>query len=663
MELREGRLHLRAPALPVALINATVGLVVWRDGRRLAWVADTLRPDGLAAFWSAVGVSVELRSAEAETGLALTAIIENRGADALALEEIAPLVVQVPDGAVRVGESAADWSVYRNGYQSWSGTRAYRVDEADADPYGAILRESHVDVRHRAARTRGVFRSDLATAIVDRRSGSALGLGFLDGRDFVGAIAVEAPHGRFRRLAAVLDGDGIRLEPGARLELPALWIAAGDDGEAVLAAWAAAMGAGMQARVGRRPPVGWCSWYGYFDRVRETDVLANLAALTAMRDRLPCDYVMVDDGYQRAIGDWLEPNQKFPHGMRWLAARIRAAGFEPGLWLAPFLVRPEAPLFRARPDWFLRTPRGRYRRGCWNPVWGLWSAAYALDTTHPEVLHWLAELARTVVHQWGYRVLKLDFLFAAALPGVRHDASATRAQALRRGLDAIRAGAGEDAFLLGCGCPLGPAVGIVDAMRIGPDVAPAWTTRLSRWLLRGRHGVATAHAVRNTLTRAFMHRRLWINDPDCVIVRDRDTQLTLAEVRSLAAVVALSDGAFVLGDPLAALSAERRALIEEVSRLRGGSMRVPDLFARDPPSLVHCAYEDGDAWAAFNFAGRPGPVALPAPPALPSEPLHELWSGAEITPVDGTLEVAGIPAHGCAVLWARRALPDAPARG
>src|SRR4030095_9268499 len=138
---------------------------------------------------------------------------------------------------------------------------------------------------------------------------------------------------------------------------------------------------------------------------------------------------MIDDGYQRAVGDWLEPNQKFPHGMRWLAERIRAAGFDAGIWLAPFLVRPEARLFRARPEWLLRTASGQLRRACWNPVWSKGRPAYALDTTHPGVLEWLAELARTAVHQWGYRVLKLDFLYAAALPRLRHHADATPAQA------------------------------------------------------------------------------------------------------------------------------------------------------------------------------------------------------------------------------------------
>ena len=79
--------------------------------------------------------------------------------------------------------------------------------------------------------------------------------------------------------------------------------------------------------------------------------------------------------------------------------------------------------------------------------------------------------------RFGYDYLKLDFLFAAAAEGTRHDPGLTRAQTLRRGLEAIRRGAGKKTFILGCGCPLGPAIGIVDGMRIGPDVAPHWERR------------------------------------------------------------------------------------------------------------------------------------------------------------------------------------------
>jgi len=655
VQLRDGRLDLRAAALPVELSGATLGLVIRRGSRRVSWQAEALRADGLSAVWPETGVRLELRSAERDGALIISVSIEHGGAEPVLLEEVVPLLIAA-GGTVRVGENPADWSVFRNGYQSWSGTRPYTLREADADPAASFLRELLVDVRHPAAGRPGVLRSDLVAAIVDRRSGTALGIGFLDARDFFGAVEVEAPRGQLRRFAAVLDGDGVALAPGQRLELPPLWLAAGADGEALLAAWAEAAGETMQARVTARSPVGWCSWYYYFNRVRESDIVANLEALTALRPRLSCDYVMLDDGYQRAIGDWLEPNRKFPHGLRWLADRIRAAGFDAGIWLAPFLVRPEARLFRAQPAWLLRTASGRPRRAAWNAVWSLGRPAYALDTTHPEVLEWLSELARTAVHQWGFRILKLDFLYAGALPGRRFDASATRAQALRRGLQAVREGAGADAFLLGCGCPLGPAVGIVDAMRIGPDVAPFWSSRVSRWLLRDRHGVATKNAVRNTLTRAFMHRRLWLNDPDCLLVRASESALTLDEVRTLAAAIGLTDGLFVLGDRVDTLAEDRLALLESAYGLLGGASRVVNLFAPDPPQVVRSAYAERDVLGVFNLGARPVAATVPVD-GIATATVRELWSGDPLPVRDGRVALPPIPAHGCRLLSCERPVP------
>jgi alpha-galactosidase len=656
--LRDGRLCLVAGNTGVEIAGATVGVSIRRDNQLLRWEADRLEAgeDGAAAVWAETGLRIELRCSVAECELRIEATVEHAGAVAVTLEEVAPFVVS-HGGTVRVGADASAWAVYRNGYQSWSGTRAYGVEEVDRDPPWRFLRDTLGDVRHPAAGRRGIVRSDLVSAIVDRTSGAALAMGWLDAREFFPAVVVEAPGGAVHRVAAVIDADGRRLEPGARLTLPVLWIATGVDGEALLGSWADACGVSMAARVGARAPGGWCSWYYYFTRVTEADVLRNLEALHQLRPRLPCDYVMIDDGYQHAVGDWLEPNEKFPHGMRWLAQQIRARGFDAGIWMAPFIARPESRLFRERPHWFVRTASGRPRAAVWNPMWSLGRPALALDTTNPEVLDWLQELARTVVHQWGYRILKLDFLFAAALPGERCDAGATRAQALRRGLEAIREGAGDSAFLLGCGCPLGPAVGVVDAMRIGADVAPFWTNWLSRWVLRDRHGVSTKNAVRNILTRAFMHRRLWLNDPDCLMVRAAHTALTRDEVQSLAAAIALTDGMFVLSDDVAALPPERLALVEQVLQLSGGRARVVDLFLRDIPELVRCEHPGGELVGVFNFSDHAADRRVELD-HIRAGTVRELWSGTDLSAQDGAVVLPAVPAHGCRLLWLGPSEPE-----
>ncbi len=245
----------------------------------------------------------------------------------------------------------------------------------------------------------------------------------------------------------------------------------GGDASALLEAWAGAGRAGG-ARTGAPFQVGWCSWYHYFHGITEDALRANLA----LSDAWCFDVFQLDDGYQAAIGDWRHTNDRFPSGLEAIAADIAAAGRRPGLWLAPFLAAPDSRVATDHPDWLARDPAGSGPLfGFWNEPWGGGRDGfmYALDTTNPEVLDHLEGLAADLVAM-GYGYLKLDFTFAPSFDGTWHDPSATPARRVRAGFEAIRRGAGDDAFILGCGVPLAPVVGLVDANRIGPDVAPRW---------------------------------------------------------------------------------------------------------------------------------------------------------------------------------------------
>jgi alpha-galactosidase len=201
----------------------------------------------------------------------------------------------------------------------------------------------------------------------------------------------------------------------------------------------------------------------------------------------------------------------------------------------------------------------------------------ALDTTHPEVLRHLESTFRRLRAD-GFDYHKIDFCYAAALAGRRCDPRATRAQALRRGLDAVRAGIGDDAFLLACGCPLGPAVGVVDAMRVSCDTASWWRVR-ARDPGFEEHGSGLANSVQASVLRAPLHRRLWINDADCLLLRPVDTTLTRDQRRLMADVVAGTGGFAVLSDDLGTYGAEEW---ETVDRLRSDRGDDGPLFLADP---------------------------------------------------------------------------------
>ncbi|ELZ47431.1 Alpha-galactosidase-like protein [Halorubrum californiense DSM 19288] len=534
----------------------------------------------------------------------------------------------------------ADARVYRHGYQSWTPTGTLPVGEQfpTEDPDNAPMM------------------NDLAASTDDRVSSYLTGLvegdrgvtaGFLEHDRFCTRFEVDDDDDGVATLRAVCPLEGTLLTPGERVELPPLWLDADRGLREGLAALADRVGERMDARVPETAPTGWCSWYHYFTDVTEADVRENLAELREWG--IPVDVVQIDDGYMEAFGDWRSIADGF-EDMSAVADDIETAGYRPGLWLAPFYVESGADLYDDHPEWFVTEPTDGTREGPGTPVDGGFragSALYGLDTTHPEVLDWLRETVSTVVDDWGFTYLKLDFLFAAALPGERHDAEATRIEAYRRGVEAIAEAAGDEAFLLGCGAPMAPSVGLFDAMRVGPDTDPTWETP-------GESGSQPAlkNAVRNTLTRNVLHRRWWLNDPDCQLVRGT-SDLSGAEREAFAALVAATGGVNVFSDRLAEIDASGRRLLERsIPPATGGE--VIGLDEERFPSRVVCDRPgDGAATVAlFNWADEPSTVRFDAREYGRTDGAgadRVVWDGLSGEVVDGPVVERELPPHGAAV--------------
>jgi len=283
-----------------------------------------------------------------------------------------------------------------------------------------------------------------------------------------------------------------------------------------------------------KAPRVWCSWYSLYKWINE-HVIMN--ALHALGD-LPFDVFQFDDGWQVTHGDW-EPTRKFPSGMSELALRISSTGRTPGLWLAPFMVTKLSSIYRDHPDWLLRDEHGQPV-----PVGITWEGVpYALDTSHPAVLEWLDKLIRKV-RGWGYNYLKLDFLYAGAIPGKRYK-DIPREAAYRNAMQVIREAAG-DAYILACGAPVIPTLGLCDGIRVGPDVSPYWLNRaLSVWL-NNPNDTSTQNAIRTSLHRMWLKPIVNI-DPDVMFFRSKfnwlkpDEQQLLLDLGTISNFKATSD--------------------------------------------------------------------------------------------------------------------------
>jgi hypothetical protein len=314
-----------------------------------------------------------------------------------------------------------------------------------------------------------------------------------------------------------------------------------------------AAGAGPQPH----RPGGWNSWYNYYTRVTAKDILAETEALRS--EGLPLDFVQIDDGWQVAVGDWLGPSARFagdrerrrprpaagpvsPDLMPGLAASIRDSGFVPGLWVAPFVAVRQSTVFRR--GWVHPWTAG------WNPLWG--SSIHALDLSRPEVQDYVREVGDTF-RQWGFGLVKADFLYAAAL---RPWGGRTRAQRMREAMRLLREV--MPGRLLACGVPLASAAGLCDFNRLGPDTAPKWEDSLLAFC-RYRERVSNLNALRTLLGRWFMNGTLFVLDPDVFILGR--SKLSPAERRTLYDVTTTLGGMQSFSDSIARLDLPARDLI------------------------------------------------------------------------------------------------------
>ena len=312
---------------------------------------------------------------------------------------------------------------------------------------------------------------------------------------------------------------------------------------------------------------GWCSWYHYYENIDHDSLSKNAHVLNKSKSKIGFNLCLVDDGYMTSWGDWtsLKPGKFVKEGgMRVLADAIRSKGMQPGVWLAPFACDKNSKLAKEHPDWIIRNDMGRYANSA-----NCGKFFYGLDATNPEVRKHVYDTIHRAVHEWGFNVLKLDFLYASCLAGNgKYDITMSRAEAFYLGLRTIREAAGTETFIIGCGCPLGSAIGFADGMRVSCDTGPTWVPEfpLPHWdngTLPSLKGM-----LRNTLSRSVLGHRWWHNDPDCVLLGDT-TKHTDNEVISAASVVGMTGGMFLLSDDMEKVSDARLSVARKIFPVTG----------------------------------------------------------------------------------------------
>jgi len=409
-------------------------------------------------------------------------------------------------------------------------------------------------------------------------------------------------------------------------------------------------------------PTGWMSWNTYFDQATADDNLAEARIGKEHLQPFGLEHWSIeswqDNSATLPVSNFdnlsLTPSpNKFPLGMKKLADDIRALGFKPGLWTAPFGTG-STNFYLAHKDWFLHNKEGK-------PL-SSWNGKFTIDPTNPELLDHLREIHRIASREWGYEYFKIDGMSGRNHGYCAHFFERPEIRAafkdpacpnpFERCVKAFREGIGEDRVFLACqGHFTGPEAAYADAARTGADIVhpnqpPKWENLLNQ--------------ARCTLNQVFVHNIVFFADPDTLLVGDF---LGIEQARFAATVVALPGQMMFSGDRLAQLKPERMRLLQQA--LPVCDVRPLDLY----PSFsllpvwdlkVRRPFGAWDVVALFNWDENETPVGFAFDElGLDAEAeyaIDEFWTSSFQGVRKGRFELT-VPGHGVRLLAVHRALP------
>ncbi|MBW2091089.1 MAG: alpha-galactosidase, partial [Deltaproteobacteria bacterium] len=262
-------------------------------------------------------------------GVSFSFSLRNDAKHDLYLNFIRPAIFQLADTAFADLDQI---KMFQHGFQSWTPSQVVPATSGQQYPrLKSFALMSHFVDSPFWGRKDGLI-SSLFTVL--KRSGTAAAtlFGFTSQKTGLGELFLQNTGSPF--LFSHLDYGGKQLRPGETLAGESLCILHGDV-KTILEQYAVELGKLMGARLKEESPVGWCSWYEFYTKVTEKNLIEYVCAL-AEHPGLGVEVVQLDDGYQAAVGDWFSLKRKFPSGLKALTEKIHDTGFKAGIWLAPF---------------------------------------------------------------------------------------------------------------------------------------------------------------------------------------------------------------------------------------------------------------------------------------------------------------------------------------
>ena len=354
-------------------------------------------------------------------------------------------------------------------------------------------------------------------------------LGFTSSHHFIGKFLVY-PDGR---LKIYMDLAGATFKVGDEIDFENFTILKDSNRKALLDKFSKLICKNHPPLQTNQSYKGWCSWYCYYENISDKDILDNCKLLSKHQD---FEYIQIDDGYQCAMGDWLDYSNKFENSLDALVDKIHKSGKKAALWVAPFIASQNSKLFKENPDLFLKdrnlnlVPSEDLTYGGWRDTpW------YALDFSNPKTVDYIQSVFRYFHDVLKIKYYKLDALYWGAIEGYSYNQNFSRVDNYRRGLECILQVVGKDSLVLGCNAPMWPSLGLVHAMRVTDDI------------IRQQDRIISL--CKEMFHRLWTNHKLWILDPDCLCLKDiKGQSASTDDYKIHLAYILLSDGILMLGD-------------------------------------------------------------------------------------------------------------------
>lgn len=481
-------------------------------------------------------VSFDLR--QTENGLTLTVIPK---------KEISDISFYLERGY----EYPQDSKFFANGFQSWTDTKEFAKNELMADegivgkglfgksPFGMNLVGNYTFVEQ--SKECGVFHSNSFAYVRNEKNIDFFG----SLNDRTGYTIIYADMNK-NTLRFSKDVEGITIsEP---YELLDLYFDNGGYDE-VFDRYFAKMNV---KPLTDKKIKGYTSWYNYYQKINEKIILRDLDAISEKTDKV--NTFQIDDGYQTAVGDWLSINKtKFPNGMKPIVEKIHAKGWQAGLWLAPFGAQKGSKLASEHSDWLVKGKNGKPIM-----VGANWGGFYAIDIDNTDARAYIKNVFDTVLNDWGFDLVKLDFLYATAVVPLHNK---TRGQLAYESIDFLRECVGNKQ-ILGCGVQQMPCFGKVEYMRIGADMDLGWKHKFFRNLTH-REDVSTPNAIHNSVYRRCLNNRAFLCDPDVFLLRRSNIKFTFEQQKVLAKFIKLFGSVLFMSDNVDEYDDEQMAVFND----------------------------------------------------------------------------------------------------